>query len=110
VAACFLAAGCTQKQNPDELRRETAHATTAARQDAKAVVEGVRDGMKSDKPVNLNDASRSELLDLPGVTAERADKIIANRPYENTGELVSRHVLSGAEYDRIKDRVRVGDK
>jgi DNA uptake protein ComE-like DNA-binding protein len=108
VAACFLTAGCTQKQDPDELRRETAHATSVVKQDAKAVAEGVREGLKSDKPLDLNDASRNELLDLPGMTAERADRIIASRPFAGTSELVSRHILSEAEYDRIKDRIRVG--
>ena len=106
IVTCLLAAGCA-KQTPDELRRETAHATSEVKQDTKAVAEGVRDGLRNDKPVDINAASRSELASLPGVTAERADKIIANRPYGSTGELVSRHVLTGDEYDHIKERVRV---
>jgi len=108
VAGCLLNAGCGPKQNPDELRRETAQATSEAKQDAKAVVQGVREGLKGDKAVDLNDASRTELLDLPGVNAERADKIIADRPYGSSSDLVTRHILTQAEYDRIKDRVRVG--
>jgi len=108
IAGCCFIAGCGKQQNPDELRRETAQATSVVKQDAKAVVQGVRDGLKSNKPVDLNDASKTELLDLPGVSADRADKIIANRPFASTTELVSRHILTETDYDKIKDRVRVG--
>src|ERR1700744_1764954 len=86
VAASFLTAGCARKQDPDELRRETAQATSVAKQDAKAVVEGVREGLKSDKTVDLNDASKTELLALPGLSASQADKIIASRPFGSSGE------------------------
>jgi len=106
--ACFLTVACAQKPSPDELRRETAQATSAMKQDTKAVVEGVREGLKGDKRLDLNDASRNELLDLPGVTEERAERIIASRPFGSTDELVSRHILSETEYARIEDRVRVG--
>jgi DNA uptake protein ComE-like DNA-binding protein len=107
LAACFLTAACTQKQDPDTLRRETAHMTAIVKQDTKAVAEGVRDGLKSDKRLDLNSAARNELLDLPGVTADRADRIIANRPFGSTRELVSRHIFSEAEYDRIEGRVKI---
>jgi len=112
LAGCLLTAGCSRKQTPDELRRETAHATTVAKEDTKAVVQGVRDGLKSDgpkngKPLDLNDASKGELTDLPGISSEQANQIIAGRPYRSSGELVSRHILSQADYDRIKDQVQV---
>src|ERR1700744_5072396 len=86
VGLCCLALGCGQKQNPDELRRETAEATSTVKQDAKAVVQGVREGLKSDKTVDLNDPSKTELLDLPGLSASQADKIIASRPFGSSGE------------------------
>src|SRR5450631_2102012 len=108
LAACFLTAGCNQKQDPDELRRETAHATTVLKQDTQAVAEGVREGLKSDKPLDLNDAPKKDLLDLPGVSSDRADRIIAARPYGSTDDLVSRRILPQSEYDRIKDHIAVG--
>lgn len=43
-------------------------------------------------PVNINTASREELMKLPGLTGEYADRIIAQRPYATK----SRVVLSGA--------------
>jgi len=108
VTASLISAGCTQRQDPDQVRRETAHATSVMKENVKAVAEGVREGLKSDKSVDLNSASRTDLEDLPGITRERADRIIAGRPFGSTDELVSRHILSDAEYDQVKDKVRVG--
>jgi DNA uptake protein ComE-like DNA-binding protein len=108
VALALLFVGitaCTNKDNPDEIRERTADATATMRRDTKAVVEGVKEGMGRDKTVNINKASREDLLSLPGVTEREADRIIADRPFGDTHELVTRHVLSDAEYDKISDRV-----
>jgi DNA uptake protein ComE-like DNA-binding protein len=93
------------RDNPDEIRRRTAEATETMRRDTKAVVEGVKDGMGRDKTVNINKAPREELLTLPGITEQKADRIIAERPFDNTHDLVRRRVLSESEYARIQDRV-----
>jgi DNA uptake protein ComE-like DNA-binding protein len=106
-ALCLvLMAGCTQhQQNPDELREKTAQATATLKSDAKAVAEGVREGLNRDKPLDLNEATKEQLLTLPGITNVRADRVIAGRPYGKSEDLVSKHILSEAEYDRIKGRV-----
>jgi hypothetical protein len=96
---------CSNKDNPDEIRQRTAEATETMRRDTKAVVEGVKEGMAGDKTVNINKASRQDLLSLPGMTEREADRIIADRPFADTHELVTRHAISDAEYDRIRDRV-----
>jgi DNA uptake protein ComE-like DNA-binding protein len=96
---------CTTRDNPDEIRRRTAEATETMRRDAKAVAQGVKEGMSSDKTVNINRASREDLLTLPGINEHYADRIIADRPFADTHELVTRHVLSPAEYDKIRDRL-----
>jgi competence protein ComEA len=96
---------CTSKDNPDEIRQRTAQATEAIRRDAKAVAEGVKEGIASDKSININSASRQDLLKLPGMTQRDADRIIAERPFKNSHELVARHIISEAEYDNIRDRV-----
>jgi DNA uptake protein ComE-like DNA-binding protein len=102
----LASAACTNKQdNPDEIRRRTAEATETVRRDTKAVVEGVKEGMRSDKAVDINTASREDLLNLPGITQHEADRIIAERPFKNAHELVARHLISEAEYDKISDRI-----
>jgi DNA uptake protein ComE-like DNA-binding protein len=105
---CLALTGCSSQQNPDELRQKTARATAEVKQDAKAVAEGVRDGLRRDNPIDLNHATREELLGLPGITSTQADRIMAHRPYHSRDVLVSDHILTASEYDRIKDRVVVG--
>jgi Helix-hairpin-helix motif len=94
--------------NPDEIRRRTADATETMRRDAKAMAEGVKEGMGREKTVNINKAPREELLSLPGVTEHEADRIIAGRPFDNADDLVKRHVIPESEYDKIRDRVIAG--
>ncbi|HVI07607.1 MAG TPA: helix-hairpin-helix domain-containing protein [Candidatus Binatia bacterium] len=103
----LLLSACTDhRDNPEEIRRRTAQATETMRQDTKAVVDGVRDGMKSDnRPIDINKASREDLLRLPGLTEHEADRIVDGRPYDSTQDLVSRRIVSGAEYDKIRDRI-----
>jgi DNA uptake protein ComE-like DNA-binding protein len=101
---------CTNNHDsPDEIRQRTAVATETMRRDTKAVVEGVKEGMARDnKAIDINKASREDLLNLPGVTEREADRIIAQRPYDDSHDLVKRRIVSQAEYDKIQDRVIAG--
>jgi competence protein ComEA len=108
-ASIALSIACTTKDNPDEIRQRTAEATETMRRDTKAVVEGVKEGMGHDnKGININKASREDLLTLPGLSEREADRIIATRPFEDAHDLVSRHVISASEYDKIRDRIIAG--
>jgi DNA uptake protein ComE-like DNA-binding protein len=59
----------------------------------------------SDGLLDLNRASRSELINLPGIGEAYADKIIANRPYHDKGELVRKKVIPEATYQHISEMV-----
>jgi DNA uptake protein ComE-like DNA-binding protein len=99
---------CTQQQqNPEEIKAKTAQATAEAKNDVKAVAEGIKEGWNGAKPLDLNTATSGQLMTLPGMTSREADRVIAGRPYGETGELVTRHIISGAEYDKISDKVTV---
>lgn len=110
LAPLFLGLGiivaCTN-ESPDQIRQKTAEETAAVKRDTKAVAEGLKDGMSSKRSVDLNKATKDDLTSLPGVTAQKADRIIAERPYANAHQLVSRRVLSEDEYSQIQDRVVV---
>jgi len=55
--------------------------------------------------VDINSASRKELMTLPGIGAAEADKIIANRPYLSKTELVTKNVLPVGPYLSLKSLV-----
>ena len=57
--------------------------------------------------VDINTATAAELQALPGISDGDSAKIIHGRPYADTNQLVSRHVVSEATYDKIKDHVVV---
>lgn len=106
VVSLLLAAACTsQKPSPDEVRERTAQATSDIKRNARALAQGVKEGWNRDQPLDVNQATKEQLLSLPGINAERADRIVAGRPYTSSSELVSRRVISHQEYEQIKDRV-----
>ena len=55
--------------------------------------------------VDLNSASRKELMTLPGIGAAEATKIIAHRPYLTKSELVSKNVLPMGPFLSVKHLV-----
>ena len=107
LLVALLCASCS-RENPQDLKEKTAHATAELKRDTKAVASGIREGWSQYKTVDVNSATKDQLLTLPGVTAQQADQIIAGRPYNRTDDLVTRHILSRKEYARISDLLKVG--
>ena len=56
-------------------------------------------------PIDLNAASRDDLMTLVGIGEVRADAIIRARPFKAKTELVERRLIPEAVDDKIADRV-----
>jgi competence protein ComEA len=56
-------------------------------------------------PVDINSASAAELKAVKGIGEADAKKIVENRPYKSTDELVQKKVMPKATYDKIKDQI-----
>ncbi len=55
--------------------------------------------------VDINSASKEELMKLKGVTATDADRIIQGRPYKTKAHLITHNVIQMTVYSVIKDRI-----
>ena len=113
LAVIFIAAstGCNSKPaSPNQVREQTAEVTRELKENAQAVAQGVREGLtrpSSDKPLDLNSASKGELTSLPRVTDDAADRIIAARPYFNVHQLLDKRIISRDEYNKIAHSITV---
>jgi DNA uptake protein ComE-like DNA-binding protein len=102
------AANATQKAKPalQAAGKEINQAADRAASDARAAVQGVKEGWSGNQPlVNLNTSTRADVEALPGITPQDARAIVEHRPYADKYDLVTRHILTQGAYDQISDRV-----
>jgi DNA uptake protein ComE-like DNA-binding protein len=103
------AANVTEKAKPalQAAGKEINQAADRAAEDAKAAVQGAKDGWTKDHPslINLNTAAPEDLTGLPGVDIHMAHAIVQNRPYADTHQLVTRKVMTQSAYDQISDKI-----
>jgi DNA uptake protein ComE-like DNA-binding protein len=118
--ACSNDPNVTRQQaanTTEKLKQESKEATVQvkkgaqqARTDLTAVAQGVKEGVKdkSSATVDLNHATKQQLMTLPGIGGTRADAIIARRPYGNAHDVVTKRAISEDEYQSIANRVSAG--
>ena len=61
----------------------------------------------SEGRLNLNVASREDLIAQSGIGQEYADKSIQGRPFKTVQDMVSRHIMPAAAANRIRARIFV---
>jgi len=55
--------------------------------------------------IDINRASRDELMTLKGIGEVRAKAIVRKRPYARKDELVQKKIIPQSVYDEIKDQI-----
>jgi DNA uptake protein ComE-like DNA-binding protein len=133
LALLWLAACSNRHQSDQQIKQQAAQTTEQVREQAKQaaadakiaaanaerkaddIAAGIKEGMNSKASsngsgsVDINSASEARLTTLPGITAARARRIINNRPYKAPHDLVSKGVLTRAEYNRISGQIVAGN-
>ncbi len=96
------AAPVTAKSSATPTTKGTTHAmaATATKHPAR-----MASHTKPAPAVDINSASKEDLMKLPGVTDELAQKIIDGRPYKTKLELTKKNVLTKAEYAKVRGHV-----
>lgn len=72
-----------------------------------AILPNMQSSLSEGPLLNLNDASKSELMDLPGIGEITADKIIDGRPYTSVEELSKNGVLKKNVFEDIKIKISI---
>ena len=55
--------------------------------------------------LDINSASKTDLVALKGIGEKRADDIIKGRPYKGKDDLVKKKIIPQGVYDGIKDKI-----
>jgi len=55
--------------------------------------------------VDINSASKDDLMKLSGITDETAQKIIDGRPYKSKADLTKKSILTKAEYGKVRNHI-----
>ena len=104
-----LAAHSSQSQM-DQSKSAISSAGSATKSAASDVGSAAKSGTMaaSDKvtgKIDINSASKDDLMKLSGIGEATSNKIIAGRPYKTKRDLLTRKIVNQTTYNKISDKV-----
>src|SRR5262245_17056597 len=63
------------------------------------------DASKKAEPIDINTATKQQLMTLTGIGDALSQKIIDNRPYRAKTDLTQKNIIPQATYDKIADKI-----
>ena len=97
-------AGAPAPKKPTSKALQEAKAKAISRE-KKAKAKAKADAEAKAKAVDINHASKDELLKLPGITDAYAAAIIAKRPYHSKADLVTKNVIPMGLFQSLRKQV-----
>ncbi len=105
VSAFAAHATTPAKSQPQVQTAGTAAPAATAKPAAKHTTTAKKTMAASKELIDINSASKEELMKLPGVGDAIADKIVAGRPFKSKYELVQKKLVNRTTYTKIKGMV-----
>jgi competence protein ComEA len=99
MSACALVIACSLGFS-QTIPSTTTKKSTATKTEAASASQAAKHEL-----IDLNSATKEQLMTIPGIGDAYADKIIAGRPYKMKSELKTKKIIPDATYSKISSHV-----
>ena len=105
LSALVLATSLSFAQNDQTGASTSSNQSTTTTKKARKSSTASDTSSKTSGKLDLNTATKDQLMSLPGITDADAQKILDGRPYRAKNQLLSKGIISKDEYAKIKGQI-----